>query len=146
MGCAQRMPNAIVRPEPAQDPEERRISNGSTLIHLACPLLLLEALAAVGRSSLTRRCQGRLEKHYAGLSDREFVNVERLGEKDGFLYPKKGNIYWKVSQTSHIDDKFKGTEYSYEVIEVNRLKDVRRDTWFPKLPPRTDVRDKVARE
>lgn len=73
------------------------------------------------------------------------IDVEKIGDLNGITYPQKGKVF-RTSSLVSSDDVYKGTDYSFRVIQVTPLKDVRQDTWFPEIPPGTAVANHITGE
>lgn len=83
------------------------------------------------------------------LSNKEvFQNivVQEIGKIGELVYPKKGHVYQKIALTSSDTDKFCGVDYSFNVTNVNILKNYSIDTWCPKYPPGTSVTNDITGE
>jgi hypothetical protein len=70
----------------------------------------------------------------------QLIEVAEIGEEKGLVFPRKGR--W-LDAPGKSDP---GVDYSFEVMEVNRLEDVNQGDWFPEFPAGTSVWDQIFRE
>jgi hypothetical protein len=71
------------------------------------------------------------------------IQVETVGEKYGVVFPKKGHVYMERAYATVEDSKYKGTDYFFEVINVERLENVTPENWLPEVLPGTVISDHI---
>ena len=71
------------------------------------------------------------------------VKTEAIGEKDGIVFPKKGHVFREVALATSEGSKYQGTDYFFDVVEVNRLDKVSQNSWLPEVPPGTIIADHI---
>ncbi len=78
----------------------------------------------------------------------ELIEIEEIGQADGFVYPKKGRWY-KAPRAPIPEPKVKQEldvlDFSFDVVEVRHLDSVSQEDWFPEIPAGTSVSDQVGR-
>ena len=72
----------------------------------------------------------------------ELVEIEEIGQADGFVYPRKGQWFRAPSDpipNAKVEREPDGLELSFDIFEVRHLGSVSQEDWFPKIPPGTTI-------